>query len=77
MNIEGKNPVKELLSSGAQIDKIIIQDGSADQELRQIQKLARECGVKIEFADKRLLDKKSETGHHQGIIAIQTKYKYR
>lgn len=76
MNIEGKNPVKELINSGAEIDKIIIQDATPDQELRQIQALARENGIKVEFADKRLLDKKSETGHHQGIIAVQTEYKY-
>lgn len=76
MNIEGKNPVKELLSSGAEIDKIIIMDGTSDQELRQIQKLAHDRQIRVEFADKRLLDKKSETGHHQGIIAVQTEYKY-
>lgn len=57
MNIEGKNPVKELLSSGAEIDKIIIMDGTSDQELRQIQKLAHDRQIRVEFADKRLLDK--------------------
>ena len=33
-------------------------------------------GLKVEFVDKRGLDKVSETGHHQGIIAIYSEFKY-
>lgn len=76
MKIEGKNPVKELLNTDADIEKIMIADGTSDLELRQIQKLAREKGIKVEFVDRRALDKKSDTGHHQGIIAIQAEFEY-
>ncbi len=76
MKIEGKNPVRELLKTDAEIEKIIIADGTTDTELRAIQKLAREKGVKVEFADRRSLDKKSDTGHHQGVIAIQAEFEY-
>lgn len=76
MKIEGKNPVKELLNSGSTIEKVMIADGITDQEVRSLQKLAREKGVKVEFADRRALDKLSETGHHQGIIAIYSDFEY-
>ena len=32
--------------------------------------------MKVEFADRRALDKLSETGHHQGVIAIYSDFKY-
>ena len=76
MKIEGKNPVKELLNSDVTIEKIMIADGTSDQELRVLQRQAREKGLKVEFVDKRGLDKVSETGHHQGIIAIYSEFKY-
>ena len=76
MKIEGKNPVKEILNSDVTIEKIMIADGTSDQELRVLQKQAREKGIKVEFVDKRGLDKVSETGHHQGVIAIYSEFKY-
>ena len=76
MKIEGKNPVKELLNSDETIEKIMIENGNSDGDLREIQKLARERGIKVEFVDKRGLDKISQTGHHQGVIAEQNSYKY-
>ena len=76
MKIEGKNPVKELLNGEHTIEKIMIADGTNDAELRSFQKIARDKGIKVEFADKRALDKISETGHHQGIIAIYSDFKY-
>lgn len=76
MKIEGKNPVKELLNADVTIEKVMIVDGTKDPELRAIQKQARERGVKVEFADKRGLDKISETGHHQGVIALYSEFKY-
>lgn len=76
MKAEGKNPVKELLNSGETIEKIMIVNGTTDPDLRNIQKLAREKGLKVEFADRRALDKLSETGHHQGVIAVYSDFKY-
>lgn len=76
MKIEGKNPVKELLAGDHTIEKIMISNGTNDAEVRALQKQARDKGVKVEFADKRALDKISETGHHQGIIAFYSDFKY-
>ncbi len=76
MKIEGKNPVKELLSGEHTIEKIVIANGTNDVEVRTLQQKARDKGIKVEFADRRALDKLSETGHHQGIIAIYSDFKY-
>ena len=76
MKAEGKNPVRELLNTAENIEKVMIVDGTNDAELRAIQKLARDRGLKVEFADRRALDKLSETGHHQGVIAIYSDFKY-
>ena len=76
MKIEGKNPVRELLKTDETSEKLMIVNGTNDAELRKFQQMAKDKGVKVEFADRRALDKLSETGHHQGVIAFYTDFKY-
>ena len=76
MKIEGKNPVRELLKTDETIEKIMIVNGTTDPELRQFQQMVKDKGIKVEFADRRAFDKISETGHHQGVIAFYTDFKY-
>jgi len=76
MKIEGKNPVRELLNSNRTIEKVILLNGTTDKELRQFQQKAVDKGIRVEFADKKTLDRISETGHHQGVIAIDTDFEY-
>lgn len=76
MKIEGKNPVKEILCSGATVEKVWLENGNRDAGLREIQKLARDKGLRVEFVEKRALDRLSETGHHQGVIADYTNFEY-
>ena len=76
MQIEGKNGVRELLSTDKSIEKVSILDGTRDSEIRDLLKLAKNRGVKVEFVEKRILDKMSLTGHHQGIIASASEFKY-
>lgn len=76
MKIEGKNPVREIINSDATIEKIMIENGNRDAVIREIFSLAKERKIKVEFVDKRGLDKISETGHHQGVIAEYTNFKY-
>jgi len=76
MQIEGKNQVRELLSTQKTIEKISILDGTRDEEVRSLSRAAKEAGAKIEFLDKRAMDKLSLTSHHQGIIATVTEFQY-
>ena len=75
MKIEGRNAVLELLGSGRAVDKILMQKG-AEGSAGRIFALAREQGVRVQFADRGALDRESETGRHQGVIAFVSEYKY-
>lgn len=76
MKIEGKNPIRELISSGGAIEQLYVLDGTADKDIRVFIADAKRAHAKIEFVDKKTLDRLSETGHHQGIIAISYNFKY-
>lgn len=74
MIIVGKNPVKEALKSETTITKLYIQKGIHDME--NVVALAKERKIRIDFTDKNYLDKMSEFGKHQGLIAIAEEFKY-
>jgi 23S rRNA (guanosine2251-2'-O)-methyltransferase len=72
MKTEGRNAVLELLKTDITIEKIMMEKGS----LNKIFAEARKANVRVQFVDKKVLDKESVTGHHQGCIAFSTDYKY-
>lgn len=76
MLLEGKNAVKEALNSDTTVEKIIIAKGIKDGSLNLLVALAKQKGVRVCFEDRSILDKKSETGKHQGVIAYTTEFKY-
>lgn len=76
MLAEGKNPVKEALNSGVTIEKILVLDKTQDSVIREQIKIARDKGIRVEFVQRQALDRLSETGHHQGIIAVTSEFKY-
>jgi 23S rRNA (guanosine2251-2'-O)-methyltransferase len=70
MQIEGRNPVIELLRSKRFIDKVMVEEGvRIDAKIGEILKRAQNRGVFIERAPKKKLDKISQTKSHQGVIA--------
>lgn len=75
MQIEGRNAVFELLKTGNRIEKLMIEQ-QPQGSLNKIFNEARALGVKVQFVDKRALDRQSETGHHQGVIAVVGDYHY-
>ena len=68
--IEGRNPVAEALKSGRNIDKIYIKKGDRHGSIIPIIRMAKEKGIQISEADASRLDEMSETGNHQGVIAL-------
>lgn len=74
MQIEGKNSLKEALSSSLTIKKLYVQKNAHD--LQFFIDLARKNGIRVEFIDRSELDRMSETKHHQGLIAIAENYSY-
>ena len=74
--IEGRNAVIEAYRSGKTIDKIYILDGCQDGPVSTIRREAKKQGSLIKFVSRERLDQISETGKHQGVIAIAAAYKY-
>ena len=75
MQTEGRNAVFELLSSGAPIEKIMMEM-DARGSLGRIFAQARKSGVRVQFVERQVLDKRSVTGRHQGCIAFSADYEY-
>lgn len=76
MLIEGRNATKEALQSDTTVEKVMIAKGQIDSTLKFIVSLAKEQKIRVDYADKIVLDKLSQTGKHQGVIAFTTEFKY-
>ncbi|MDD4003553.1 MAG: 23S rRNA (guanosine(2251)-2'-O)-methyltransferase RlmB [Clostridia bacterium] len=77
MKIEGKNPVSELIKSGKNIEKIFILDGAADKGSgKELFVQIKSSGASYVFLDKNAMKRISETGNHQGFIAVAGDYQY-
>ena len=76
MLIEGRNAVIEAFRSEREIDRVYILDGCQDGPVATIKREAKKRGTMIRFVDKERLDHMSETGHHQGVIAVAAAYHY-
>ena len=74
--IEGRNADIEAFRSGRTIDKLYILDGSQDGPIMTIKREAKKQDVMIKYVDKERLDQLSETGKHQGVIAVAAAYEY-
>lgn len=74
--IEGRNPVIEAFRAGKEIDKLFILDGCHDGPINTIKREARKHDTLIKYVDKDRLDNMSETGAHQGVIAVVAAYEY-
>ncbi len=75
MKTEGRNAVIELLKTGKTIDKILLEK-CAQGSLGLVFAEARKKNLRVQFVDKQVLDKESETKRHQGVIAFTTDYEY-
>ncbi|MFO7296201.1 MAG: 23S rRNA (guanosine(2251)-2'-O)-methyltransferase RlmB [Caldicoprobacter sp.] len=74
--VEGRNPVIEALRAGKTIEKILVAKGSREGAVRDILRMARERGIVVQEVDRKRLDSMSQTGAHQGIIALVVPYTY-
>ncbi len=74
--VEGRNPVMEALRAGKTIEKILVAKGSREGAVKDILKTARERGIVVQEVDRKRLDSISQTGRHQGIIALVVPYTY-
>ena len=76
MIIEGKNAVYEAVNSNLTINKFYAENNLRDAMSNKIIKLAKDKGIRINFADKKVLDNMSTTKKHQGFIIDTVDFEY-
>lgn len=74
--IEGRNAVIEAFRSGKPVDKVYIQDGCQDGPILTIKREAKKHDTLIKYVARERLDQMSDTGRHQGVIAVAGAYEY-
>lgn len=74
--IEGRNAVREVLNSGRSIAKLYVLDNQDDARLAALAAECRANGALLVRCDRRQLDAMSETGAHQGAIAVVSEIAY-
>ncbi len=74
--IEGRNAVTEAFRAGRTIDKLYVLDGCQDGPVLTIKREAAKQGTIIKYVKRERLDQMSETGKHQGVIAVAAAYGY-
>lgn len=74
--IEGRNVVLEAFRSGKTVDRLYVLDGCKDVPVQSIIREARKQDTMIQFVSKERLNQLSESGKHQGVIAVTASYHY-
>lgn len=72
--LAGRNPIREALKAGRDIEKLLVQRGELSGSAREIVQMAREAHVLVQEVDKARLDE--ITPHHQGMLAFASAYQY-
>ncbi|MDE7265314.1 MAG: 23S rRNA (guanosine(2251)-2'-O)-methyltransferase RlmB [Clostridia bacterium] len=75
MKTEGRNAVYELLKTEKNIEKLLLEK-NPQGSLKAIFAEARKRNIRVQFVDRKVLDKQSGEGRHQGVIAFSTDYEY-
>lgn len=70
----GRNPIREALKSGRDMEKILVSSGEFSGSAREIIHLAKEAGVIVQTVERSRLDQ--ITRNHQGMIAFASAYAY-
>ena len=74
--VEGRNAVLEAFRSGKSVDKLFVLEKCEDGPVRTILREAKKHDTMIKYVKKERLDQLSETGKHQGVIAMTAAYNY-
>ncbi len=72
--LAGRNPIREALKAGRDIEKLLVQRGELSGSAREIVQLARELHITVQEVDKARLDEIAR--NHQGMLAFASAYKY-
>ncbi|MDD3334909.1 MAG: 23S rRNA (guanosine(2251)-2'-O)-methyltransferase RlmB [Eubacteriales bacterium] len=72
--LSGRNPIREALKSGRDIEKLLVARGELSGSAREIVQMAKERRVPVQEVDRSRLD--DITHNHQGMLAFASAYQY-
>ena len=72
----GRNPVMEALEMDMGITNLYIQKGELKGFIKKIEKKAYDMGIKVEYVDKKYIEKFAENTAHQGVMAKMPSFGY-
>jgi 23S rRNA (guanosine2251-2'-O)-methyltransferase len=74
--IYGVHPVREALTSGKKLERIMLRQGTESPVFREIMQLAQEKGVPVQFVPQEKLNYLAKGETHQGMVAIPAQLDY-
>ena len=74
--VEGRNPVLELLEAGKDINKILVAKGEKHGSIHKILAIAKEKRIVTVEVEKAKLNQIAKSQNNQGVIAIVPPYQY-
>ena len=72
--LAGRNPIREALKSGRDLEKLLVQKGELSGSARQIVEMAKAAHIPVQEVEKARLDE--ITRFHQGMLAFASAYQY-
>lgn len=72
--LAGRNPIREAIKGGRDIEKLLVQKGELSGSAREIVQMARERHIPVQEVEKSRLD--DIAPHHQGMLAFASAYAY-
>lgn len=72
--LSGRNPIREALKSGRDIEKLLVARGELSGSAREIVQMAKERHIPVQEVDRARLD--AITHNHQGMLAFASAYHY-
>ena len=72
--LSGRNPIREAIKSGRDIEKLLVAKGDLSGTAREIVALAKERHIPVQMVERSRLDE--ITRNHQGMLAFASAYRY-
>lgn len=72
--LSGRNPIREAIKSGRDIEKLLVAKGDLSGTAREIVAMARERHIPVQTVERTRLDE--ITRNHQGMLAFASAYRY-
>ncbi|MBR1585480.1 MAG: 23S rRNA (guanosine(2251)-2'-O)-methyltransferase RlmB [Clostridia bacterium] len=72
--LSGRNPIREAIKNGRDIEKLLVAKGDLSGTAREIVAMAKEAHIPVQMVDRSRLDE--ITRNHQGMLAFASAYRY-